>query len=228
MSYQRSKRVEAKLADNRTQILRAARKLVSEGGWAEAQMASIAATANLATGTIYRYFPSKADLLAEVLSIVSQREVDVIEGIASTGGSAKQRLADTVGAFVARAFRGRRLAYALIAEPCDPEIDQARLAYRRAIGEQFQEIIAEGVAGGEFPSQDPSLAAACTVGAMMEALVGPLEPAATKVKDGGEVLVVQVVQYCLRAVTAPEVRLATKSPKRIVKKKDKGSKNKNA
>jgi AcrR family transcriptional regulator len=89
---------------------------------------SIAATANLATGTIYRYFPSKADLLAEELSIVSQREVDVIEGIASTAGSAKQRLADTVGAFVARAFRGRRLAYALIAEPCDPEIDQARLA----------------------------------------------------------------------------------------------------
>jgi hypothetical protein len=31
------------------------------------------------------------------------------------------------------AMRNRRLAYALIAEPCDPEIDQARLTYRHAI-----------------------------------------------------------------------------------------------
>ena len=31
------------------------------------------------------------------------------------------------------AMRNRRLAYALIAQPCDPEIDQARLTYRHAI-----------------------------------------------------------------------------------------------
>src|SRR5450830_1317489 len=112
MGYQRSKRVEAKLADNRTQILDAARQLVAEGGWSEAQMASIAAAANLATGTIYRHFSSKAVLFAEVLARVSQREVDVIEGIIGSDGSAEQRLADAVKAFATRALRGRRLAYA--------------------------------------------------------------------------------------------------------------------
>lgn len=206
MSYQRSKRVEAKLADNRAQILQAARRLVSEGGWPEAQMAAIAATANLATGTIYRYFPSKAELFAEVLASVSQREVDIIQGIAESGGQAKQRLADAVAAFTSRALRGRRLAYALIAEPCEPEIDQARLVYRRAIGEKFRQIIADGVTTGEFPPQDPRIVASCTVGAMMEALVGPLAPESSQIKDGGRDFVAQIVQFCLRAVTVPDSR----------------------
>lgn len=209
MSYRRSKRVEAKLADNRAQILEAARHLVSEGGWPEAQMAAIAATANLATGTIYRYFPSKADLFAEVLASVSQREVDIIQGIAESGGQAGQRLADAVAAFVARALRGRRLAYALIAEPCEPEIDQARLVYRRAIGEKFRQIISDGVTTGEFPLQDPSIAASCAVGAMMEALVGPLAPESSKIKDGSSDFINQIVQFCVRAVAAPDLRTQT-------------------
>ncbi|MBI2312364.1 MAG: TetR/AcrR family transcriptional regulator [Betaproteobacteria bacterium] len=206
MAYRRSKRIEAKLADNRTQILQAARRLVSEGGWPEAQMAAIAAAANLATGTVYRYFSSKAELFAEVLASVSQREVDVIQGVAESGGPAKQRLADAVVAFTTRALRGRRLAYALIAEPCDPEIDQARLVYRRAIGEKLQRIIADGVTTGEFPAQDPRVAASCVVGAMMEALVGPLAPESIQLKAGSQDFVSEIVRFCLRAVTAPESR----------------------
>ena len=74
--------VEARLQDNRSRILQAARALVSEGGWTEAQVASVAAAAGIATGTVYRYFPSKAELFAEVLALVSQREVDVLAAIA--------------------------------------------------------------------------------------------------------------------------------------------------
>lgn len=204
MSYQRSRRVEAKLAENRTQILQAARRLVSEGGWRETQMVAIAAAANLATGTIYRYFPSKAELFAEVLAIVSQREVDVIQGIVESGGPAKQRLADAVAVFALRALRGRQLAYALIAEPCEPEIDQARLVYRRAIGERFEQIIASGVAAGEFPPQDPRIAASCAVGAMMEALVGPLAPESSQIEKGSGDFVAQIVRFCLGAVSVAD------------------------
>lgn len=211
MSYQRSKRVEAKLADNRAQILRAARRMVSEGGWREAQMAAIAATANLATGTVYRYFPSKAELFAEVLAIVSQREVDVIGAIAEAGGSASQRLADAVSAFATRALRGRRLAYALIAEPCDPEIDEARLVYRRAISERFQKIIEDGIAAGEFAPQDPRITAACVAGALMESLVGPLAPESHQLKDAKNKFVAELVQFCVRAVGNEGVESLAKS-----------------
>ena len=117
MVYRQTPAVEARLQDNRGRILAAARALVAEGGWQETQVASVAAAAGIATGTVYRYFPSKAELFAEVLSAVSQREVDVLADIARSGGAALGRLHSAVATFVRRAMRNPRLAYALIAEP---------------------------------------------------------------------------------------------------------------
>src|SRR4051812_37530163 len=115
MAYRKTDNVEARLADNRRRILAAARALVSRGGWPAAQVTHVAAAARLATGTVYRYLPSKAELFVEVLSIVSQREVDVIDAIAKGPEPAPQRLHAAVSAFVRRAMQNRRLAYALIA-----------------------------------------------------------------------------------------------------------------
>jgi AcrR family transcriptional regulator len=177
MAYRRTDTVEARLADNRIRILAAARQLVSEGGWPEAQVSHVAAAAGLATGTVYRYFPSKAHLCVEVLSTVSQREVDVLDSIAQGSGRPSQRLHAAVTAFVERAMRNRRLAYALIAEPCEPEIDQARLTYRHAISEQILRIVREGQASGDFRADvDANTAATVIVGGFMEGLIGPLSP----------------------------------------------------
>ena len=80
---------------------------MSEGGWTEAQVASVAAAAGIATGTVYRYFPSKAELFAEVLALVSQREVDVLAAIARADGGATVRLHSAVATFVKRAMRNQ-------------------------------------------------------------------------------------------------------------------------
>lgn len=177
MAYRKTDNVEARLADNRVRILAAARALVSEGGWPEAQVGAVAAAAGLATGTVYRYFPSKAHLFVEVLSKVSQREVDVMRAIAEGPEPPGQRLHAAVTSFVERAMRSRRLAYALIAEPCDPEIDRARLTYRQAVSEQVMRIVRDGQAAGAFRADvDPSLAATVIVGGFMEGLIGPLSP----------------------------------------------------
>jgi AcrR family transcriptional regulator len=177
MVYRKTDNVEARLADNRKRILEAARTLVSEGGWPEAQVSHVAAAAGLATGTVYRYFPSKADLCVEVLSSVSQREVDVLDAIANASEPAGQRLHAAVGTFVSRAMRNRRLAYALIAEPCDAEIDEARLTYRHAISKQIMRIVRDGQESGAFRADlDPSIAATVIVGGFMEGLIGPLSP----------------------------------------------------
>ncbi len=177
MVYRQTPAVEARLQDNRSRILDAARALVSEGGWKEAQVASVAAAAGMATGTVYRYFPSKAELFAEVLSAVSQREVDVLADIANSGGRALGRLHSAVATFVRRAMRNPRLAYALIAEPCDKEIDEARLTYRAAISEVVRSIIESGQAAREVrPDVRPDIAATVIVGGFMEGLIGPLSP----------------------------------------------------
>lgn len=211
MAYRKTDRVEARLADNRNRILAAARSLVSEGGWPEAQISHVAAAADLATGTVYRYFPSKADLFVEVLSTVSQREVDVMKTIVDGPGAPSQRLRAAVSTFVERAMRNSRLAYALIAEPCDPEIDEARLTYRHAISELIRRIVKDGQVAGEFRADiDPSVAATVIVGGFMEGLIGPLSPLNTDFGAGRRrdipavrALAGQIADACGAAVTAP-------------------------
>ncbi len=177
MVYRKTETLEARLADNRKRILAAARSLVSEGGWPEAQVSHVAAVAGVATGTVYRYFPSKADLFVEVLSTVSQREVDVLDAIANGAEPPGHRLHAAVAAFVKRAMRNTRLAYALIAEPCDPEIDRARLTYRHAISKQILRIVRDGQESKAFRVDlDPNVAATVIVGGFMEGLIGPLSP----------------------------------------------------
>ncbi|RZJ02171.1 MAG: TetR/AcrR family transcriptional regulator, partial [Haliea sp.] len=180
MAYRKTDGVEATLLDKRNRILAAARALVSDGGWPEVQVAHVASVAGLATGSVYRYFPSKTDLCVEVLAAVSQREVDVIGAIADAQDGQdrpRERLHTAVSTFVTRAMRNRRLAYALIAEPCDSAIDVARLAYRHAISRQIMQIVTDGQASGDFRSDiEPTIAATIIVGGFMESLIGPLSP----------------------------------------------------
>jgi AcrR family transcriptional regulator len=211
MAYRKTDRVEARLADNRKRILAAARSLVSEGGWPEAQVSHVAAAAGLATGTVYRYFPSKADLFVEVLSMVSQREVDVMGTIAAGTGSPTERLHAAVSSFVERAMRNSRLAYALIAEPCDPEIDEARLTYRHAVSKLIMSIVEDGQAAGAFRREiDPSIAATVIVGGFMEGLIGPLSPLNTDFGTSRRrnvravrALAGQIADTCCAAVAKP-------------------------
>lgn len=214
MPYRRTDSVQARLADNRNRILAAARDLVSEGGWPEAQVSHVAAAAGVATGTVYRYFPSKAQLCVEVLSTVSQREVDVMDAIASGQDPPLQRLHAAVAAFVQRAMRNRRLAYALIAEPCEPEIDQARLTYRHAISEQIARIVRDGQACGDVRADmDANVAATVIVGGFMEGLVGPLSPLNAdfggRVPPAGavETLAGDIADLCTAAVRAAPARV---------------------
>lgn len=166
----------AKATEPKTRILLAARDVVAAAGWKDAQIALIAHRAGVATGSVYRHFDSKADLYAQVLALVSEREAAVVSAIVDSEGTASQRLVDAIFMFSLRAMRGRRLAYALIAEPCDAEIDLARLRYRAHLADLIAKLIKEGVRTGEFVDVNPAIAASCVTGAFMEALVGPLAP----------------------------------------------------
>jgi AcrR family transcriptional regulator len=167
---------ETRRIDKRERILAAARRLVSEVGFGETSIAAVAAAAGIATGSVYSYFPSKAALMAEVAAAVSEREVGVLEAIAATGDPPSEVLADAVRTFAERAFRNRRMAWALLAEPAPPEIDATRLTYRRRIADVFEGILTRGIAEDAFRPLDVEAAAAAIVGGFMEALVGPLSP----------------------------------------------------
>lgn len=175
-----------------------------DGGFGALQMNAVAAAANIAVGTIYRYYPSRAELCADIVSVVSQREVDVLSEIASAEGSPTHKLRDAVRAFASRAMRGRRLAYGLIFEPIDPEVESTRLKYRRAIAEVFGGIIREGMRVGEFRKQNVAVASACVVGAFMEGLIGSLAPDTKGASARGREIADDIANLCLFAVADPD------------------------
>jgi AcrR family transcriptional regulator len=203
--YRQTENATKRLADKRARILTAARDLVADGGWPAAQVDHVAAKAGVATGSVYSHWSSKAELCAEIVATVSAREVGIVKAVADADGSPVERLEAAIRTFAGRALRGRRLAYALIAEPVDPEVETVRLDYRAQLARCFEGILREGIMRGVFPRLDPAVAAACIVGAFMEALVGPLAPAKGTGPRADRHLIEQITQFCLRAsVGVPE------------------------
>ena len=178
----------------RAKIVRAALDLVRRGGYREASVAAVAAGAGVATGTVYRHFPSKSELFAEVFRVASQHEVDAVAEAAAAESSPTSRVAAAVETFARRALRGRRLAWALLAEPVDPAVEAERLVFRQAYARVFSSSLREGVLDGSLPAQDPELVAAALVGAIGEAV--------TRASDfDDEALVGGLVRFCLRSIT---------------------------
>jgi AcrR family transcriptional regulator len=198
VAYRETPRTEARRAETRGRIVAATRELIARGGYGEATIAAVAARAEVAVGTVYRHFPSKEDLFAEVFREASQREVDAMGAALTAPGSAAARIAAAIEIFAERAMRGRRLAWALLAEPIDPGVEAERLAFRRAYRDQLAAALREGIAAGELPPQDPEATAAALVGAIGEALIGPLSPTAA----GGDAgpAIASLTGFCTRAI----------------------------
>jgi AcrR family transcriptional regulator len=199
VAYRTTERTEARRAETHERITTAARELIAEGGYVAAPIAAVADRAGVAVGTVYRHFPSKSDLFAEVFREASQHEVDAMrEAIHATSGTAAERIAAGVEVFARRALRGRRLAWALLAEPVDPAVEAERLHFRHSYRDLMAEVIEEGIEAGDLPDQDVDVTAAAMIGAIGETMLGPLSPTT----NGGdpEALIASLISFCTRAI----------------------------
>ncbi len=176
MPYRRTENVTRRLAARRDAIVAAARVLASESGMAAVQIASVAARAGIATGTVYRYFPAKMDLVATLLTGITEREIAALQRAAAAAPGPLSALSAAIMTFAARALGDRRLLFAAIAEPIDAEVDAVRTAFRKALAAEFAVRIAATVAARHLPEQDVMLAAAALTGLLIEGLIGPLAP----------------------------------------------------
>lgn len=78
--------------DRRKRIIDATLTLASKGGYDAVQMRAVAERADVALGTLYRYFPSKTHLLVAGLAREFQRAHEKIDRSALAGGTPKERL----------------------------------------------------------------------------------------------------------------------------------------
>lgn len=77
--------------DKKDEILQAALDLFVDQGFHGAPMADIAKRANVAAGTIYRYFPSKNDLINELFHTLEREIQTVIKSGNSAEGSIREK-----------------------------------------------------------------------------------------------------------------------------------------
>jgi AcrR family transcriptional regulator len=176
MPYRRTENVVRRLAARERAIVAAAVNLASEGGLQAVQIAAVAERAHIAAGTVYRYFPSKYDLVAEVVADVAGREIAAMRAAADAAPGPLSALAATLVTFAARALANRRLVWAVTAEPVDADIAGLRLDFRQSLAAEIEERIETAAARNLLPEQDGRIAGPALIGALIEGLLGPLAP----------------------------------------------------
>ena len=202
MSYKRSSLMQERMEQNRIAILDSARELIAHGGFKEASIQAIAERAGVSTGLVYRYFENKSQILIEVLSAAIRREVEILDHIAKSDLTPKQKLQKSVTTFVKRAMNSPQLAYSLMFEPVDPEMEHERFRSKQLIKQSIKEILAEGKVNGEFDFEDLNTAALGVVGSMTFVVIEPLNPSRNVMFDQNykDYFVKQIADFCVNAV----------------------------
>jgi AcrR family transcriptional regulator len=206
MPYRRTESVIRRLAARHDAIVEAAAAAAGEGGMAAVQIAPVAERAGIAAGTVYRYFPGKTDLVGALIARVSERELGAMRKAADAAPGPLSALAAALTTFGARALRHRKLAWAVIAEPVDPQIDALRMEYRKAFADEIERRIAAAVAAGHLPEQDAALAAPALVGALLEGLIGPLASEAAGDAARARASVQTLTLFALRGLGVVDAR----------------------
>jgi AcrR family transcriptional regulator len=149
------------LAARREQILAAARRCFIRDGFHATSMQHVIAEAGLSVGAVYRYFPSKTDLIVAVAEGLARGVTTQMDAIAKrTDLSLEETMAEAVGVVEANAGPdgALRIAVQVWSEAQrDPAL--AALA-KRMYGEillRYEEIAAAAVARGDLPADaDPA------------------------------------------------------------------------
>ena len=206
MSYKRSSLMQERMEQNREAILQSARELIAQGGIKDAQIQAIADRAGVSSGLVYRYFDNKSQVLIEVLSEAIQHEVKILNHIAESELTSKQKLDKAVTTFVKRAMNSPQLAYSLMFEPVDAELEHERFRSKQLIKQSIKEILAAGKINGEFGFEDLNTAALCVVGAMTFVVIEPLNPSRNVMFDQNykDYFVKQIAEFCVNAVQVQE------------------------
>jgi AcrR family transcriptional regulator len=164
----------------------------------------VAARAGIAAGTVYRYFPAKAELVAEMLAQAGAAEVTALAQAAAAAPGPVSALAATVTTLAARLAAAPRLALALWGEPVEAGAMAARETARAALIALIAERLAAAQAAERLAGDAaPALFAEALFGALLAALApAPGRPEA--VAAGAAVPAMTL--FALRAIGLADAR----------------------
>lgn len=161
-------------AEKRELILDAAIKVFARNGYHGSRISDIAREAGIAYGLVYHYFKNKEEILGSIFEQRWSGFLEALEGIASEGTSAEDRLV-SVAALILNAYRVRPDWVKVLVIEIQRSARFAEPGQLRAFGQLFAvvgRIIRDGQEAGELRADlDPGIA--CTV------FIGGLELAIT-------------------------------------------------
>ncbi|MFF4253894.1 TetR/AcrR family transcriptional regulator [Streptomyces sp. NPDC001663] len=143
--------------DPREQILSAAARLFEQAGFAGTSTREIAAAAGLTQGSIFHYFPTKADILAELLDRTTEPALSYVADLQNLDVSTTQRLCllNYLDALALCSGPYNEAALMFLPEAREPMFDDY-WRKRQVLVDSYQEVIRAGVESGEFEDDDPA------------------------------------------------------------------------
>jgi AcrR family transcriptional regulator len=125
--------------ERRRRVIEAAMSLASEGGYDAVQMRDVAERADVALGTVYRYFSSKDHLLAAALVHWMDQMADKLYDAPVKGDTASERVAHLLERAMKVMNRQPKLVAALLAalSSLEPGVSECR----QRVGSTMEELI---------------------------------------------------------------------------------------
>lgn len=201
MAYQRTKKVEQRLAARENAILDAARQVFAERGYHGSTMRDIAAAAGVATGTLYLYFPSKEALYEALLGRLTQMVLSAI--VAARGGrpDVLSKLEASISAAVTVFSANADLARIVLvqAASADPNFEDRLTQVHRTLAGFVRQDLDEAIAAGRLAPLDTEVAALAWVGTFYEVIMSWLRDGRP---DPLESSISTLISYNLRAIGA--------------------------
>ena len=147
------KKLTPRQAQRREAVINAAMELAVEGGYEAVQMREVSTRAEVALGTVYRYFSSKDQLLVGVLNewvLELQRRVDARP---LRGDTPAERVHDILRRALIALDRSPMLTEALVtALTSVSAADPDAIAETQVVYENMQQLVASGM-GDEGPKE---------------------------------------------------------------------------
>ncbi|GAC1044240.1 TetR family transcriptional regulator [Rhizobium sp. No.120] len=149
--------------ENITRILDAAEKLFRHYGYSKTNVADIARDLGMSTANIYRFFGSKVEIHQALCGRMLELSYQMALGIRNQPISATERLrayALSQYKMILETMLDEQKVHemVIVAIERDWHVIEKHIERTQAL---VAEIIAEGIAAGEFAEQDPHLAAKC-------------------------------------------------------------------
>jgi AcrR family transcriptional regulator len=155
--------------DMRSRIVQAAERLFREIGYQKTTVADIARQLRMSPANVYRFFDSKKSINAAVARRLMGEVEDAAGAIVGDPAPAAERLRallSTIHLMNAERYVGDSKLHEMVAVAMEESWDVCK-AHMETITIRIAEVIADGVASGEFRAPDLELAAACTCSAMI-------------------------------------------------------------